>query len=293
MSDKTSNSETTGPRGGPEVDTALFSRVQQLINSVRLIQDGRVTVDTGGIASDVHVARKEFEMGHIDQALAAVNRLANSFDQKVGQWENAARRKELHKQKLSMQQLRKMHAEHSGVRTRVQLVKAQLRRLRVGLDHLDKLRESRPVASEEPASERPAVQEQSGDTTEPSVSETVQDQAQLPPGFLEALQAARDPQGRPDVVKQYFEVEAELTVEVRREDGRNRAYFAPFVLPPMNRFYFLLETAQIILALHLKTAKVLHVHYPETDKSEPMPLKEFVKHVRKGVWLLRPKSGDD
>jgi hypothetical protein len=293
MSEKTSDSEATGPRGGPEVDTALFSRVQQLINSVRLIQDGRITVDTGGIASDVHVARKEFEMGHIDQAFAGVNRLSNSFDQKVGQWENAARRKELHKQNLSMQELRKMHAEHSGVRTRVQLVKAQLRRLRVGLDHLDKLRTSQPVASEEPASDSP-VQEQSGDTTEPSVSETVQDQPPLPPGFLEALEAAPDPQGKSDVVKQYFEIEAKLTVEVKKgEDGRNLAHFTPFVLPPMNRFYFLLDTARIILALHLKTAKVIHVHYPETDKSEPMPLKEFVRHVRKGVWLLRPKSGDD
>ncbi len=295
MSEETPDNETTGPRSGPDVDIALFSRVQQLINSVRLIQDGRITVDTGGIASDVHIARKEFEMGHIDQAFAAVNRLSNSFDLKVGQWENAARRKELHKQNLSMQQLRKMHAEHSQVRTRVQLVRAQLRRLRTGLDHLDKLKASQRVVSEEPASEGPIVQEQPAETIEPSVPHTDQDQVQLPAGFLEALEAARDPQGKSDVVRRYFEVEAELEVNIKKEEGRSRAYFAPFAFPPMNRFYFLLDTAQITLTLtrDLKTAKVIQVHFPETDKSEPMPLKDFVKHVRKGVWLLRAKAGDD
>lgn len=301
MSETTSNSEKTIPGGGPEVDIALFSRVQQLINSVRLIQNGRITVDTVGIASDVHVAKKEFEMGHFDRSFAAVNRLANSFDQKVGQWESAARRKELHKQKLSMEQLRKMHAEHSGVRTRVQLVKAQLRRLRVGLDHLEKqqesqLRTSEGSAPEESQSEEPAVQEPSAETAEPSKpsdQETARDQPQLPAGFLEAFQASREPRRRSEVVKQYFGLEAELSVKVKRKEGRNLAYFAPFELPPMNRFYFLAETAQIILARDLKTAKVMRVHYPESGESEMMPLKDFVKQVRKGVWLLRPKPADE
>jgi len=291
MSEKTPNSETTSHGGGPEVNISVFSRVRQLINSVRLTQDGRITVDTADIALDVHTARKEFEMGHIDQAFAGVKRLSNSFDQKVDQWEKVARRKEVFKQKLSLAQIKKMHAEHSGVRTRVQLAKAQLRRLRVGLDHLDKLRESQLVASERPALEGPAVQRQPAEATEPSVPETAQDQPQLPSGFLEAFEAARDRQGKSVVVRRYFEIEAELGVELKNEEGRNFAYFAPFAFPPMNRFYYLLHTAQVVLTLtrDLKTAKVIQVYYPETGGEEPMPLKDLVKHVQKGVWLLRPR----
>ena len=55
----------------------------------------------------------------------------------------------------------------------------------------------------------------------------------------------------------------------------------------MNRFYFLLDTAQIIRTRRAKIVDVVHVHYPDTGKSERMPLKDFVRHVRNGVWLLR------
>jgi len=133
--------------GGPEVDIGLFSLAQQLIQRVRFTQDERVVVETGDIASDVHTARKEFEMGHIHQSLQAVARCCAGFDQMVAQWESRARRKEAQKQKLSMQQIRKMHAEHSGVRTRAELARTHLRRLRVGLDQLEKLSHSRPAAA--------------------------------------------------------------------------------------------------------------------------------------------------
>ena len=169
MTERISESEATRPRGGLQVDAALFSRVQQLIHSVRLTQDERVVVETGDLAADVHVARKEFEMGHLDQAFRAVNRLSAACDQKIAQWEQRARKKELEKQKLSMLQIRKMQAEHAGVRTRIQLVKAQLRRLRSGLDQLDNLAPSQAVASTEPA-----VQEQPARAVEPRVPEGAQ-----------------------------------------------------------------------------------------------------------------------
>lgn len=276
--------ETTARAGGP-VDAALFSRVEQLIQSVRFTQDERIAVETGDVASDVHVARKELEMGHLDQAFRTVNRVSTSFDQKVAQWENLARKKEQHKQNLSMLQIRKMHAEHTGVRTRVQLVRAQLRRLRTGLDQLDKLTASQAVAAE-----KPKVQERAAESIEVGSPQTIRGPRQLPLGFLEAFVAARDSQGRSEVVQQYFEVEAKLEVEIRREEGQDRVFFAPFVLPPMNRFYFLLATAQIIRTRRAKIVDVIHVHYPDTGKGEPMSLKDFVEHVRKGVWLLRPKS---
>ena len=78
MSQNLPGSDETGSRGGQPVDAALFSRVEQLINSVRLIQDERVVVETRDVASEVHSARKEFEMGHLEQALRGANRISSA-----------------------------------------------------------------------------------------------------------------------------------------------------------------------------------------------------------------------
>lgn len=160
MSEKLQPSEETGPRGGPQVDVALFSRVEQLLQSVRLTQEERIVVDTRDVASDVHSARKEYEMGHLDEALRAVSRVSAAFEQRVSQWEQRARKKESDKLKLSIAQIRKMHAEHTGVRTRVQLVKAQLRRLRGGLDQL--VTQNAPASFKGPPAAEPPAR-----TTEP------------------------------------------------------------------------------------------------------------------------------
>jgi hypothetical protein len=285
MSEQVPLGEETSARAGAPVDAALFSRVEQLIQSVRLTQDERIAVETGGAASEVHTARKEFEMGHLDQSLRAVNRVSASFDQMVSQWENLARRREQQKQNMSMLQIRKMLAEHTGVRTRVQLVRAQIRRLRGGLDQWEKMAGSPGVKAER---ESPEIQERAAESIRVSAPPTIQGPLQLPPGFLESFQAARDPQGRTEVVRQYFEVAAKLEVDIRKEGGQDRVCFAPFSVPPMNRFYFLLDTAQIIRTRRAKIVDVVHVHYPDTGKNERMPLKDFVKHVRNGVWLLRP-----
>jgi hypothetical protein len=148
MADAPAQGEEAIRRGGPEIDVGLFSRVQQLIQSVRLTQDERIVVQTGDVASDVHTARKEFELGHGEQALRAVTRFSSSFDQKVAQWESRARQKESQKLKMSMLQIRKMQAEHSAVRTRVELARAQVRRLRVGLDQLENAPRSQPAPAE-------------------------------------------------------------------------------------------------------------------------------------------------
>lgn len=137
MSNQNAGSGGAGFRGGPEVDIGLFSRVQQLIHGVRLTQDERIAVQTSDVASEVHVARKEFEMGHVEQALRAIVRVSAGVDQKVAQWESRARQKESQKRNLSMLQIRKMNSEHAQVRARVELLRGQLRRLRVGLDQLN------------------------------------------------------------------------------------------------------------------------------------------------------------
>jgi hypothetical protein len=308
MTDTNSPAEESALRGGPEVDIGLFSRVQQLISSVRLTQDERVAVTTGDLAADVHIARKEFEMEHFEEAFRAVNRISSGFDQKVAQWESRARQKESQKQKLSMLDIRKMTAEHAGVRSRVELVRAQVRRLRVGLDQIVNSADSpaiSPASAEsgpEPADPsggdrlKPALQT-AGAATEPAPDETSlacvpppeTAPSLLPRACREAFQAAGDQVVQESVVRQYFDVEAELSVEIKSVQGRNRVSFQPFPLPPLDRLYFVRETGQLILLQSL-TAKTLNGHDALTGNQIQWAVKDFVQHVRSGVWLLRPKS---
>jgi len=293
MSRQNPTSADSAARANAPVDTALFSQVEQLIQRVRLTQDERVAVETAGVASEVHVARKEFEMSHLDQAARIILRVTNSFDQCVTQWENQARRKEQQKQGMSMLQIRKMQAENTGVRTRVQLVKAQLRKLRIGLDQMEKMAWSQPAeppSAAAPDAAAPAVEAPPAEPVAASSSSAAPRPSQLPAGFLEAYQAACDPRERTEVVRQYFEVEAELTVEIRRDGDQDRACFAPFATPPLNRFYFLAGTAQIIRTRRARIVDAVHVHYPDTGRNERLALKDFVRHVHRGVWLLRPRA---
>ncbi len=193
------------------------------------------------------------------------------------------RQKESQKQKLSMLDIRKMTAEHAGVRSRVELVRAQLRRLRVGLDQIVNSAD-KPAVSPASAETEPSA----GETCPPSVPPSVAAPHPLPADCRQALQAAGDREAKEAVVRQYFEVEAELSAEIRTIQGRKRVSFQPFPLPPLDRLYFLRETAQIILAQGL-TAKALSGRDPQTGDEILLPIKDFVRHVRKGVWLLQPK----
>jgi hypothetical protein len=111
----------------------------------------------------------------------------------------------------------------------------------------------------------------------------------LPRACREAFQAAGDQVVQESVVRQYFDVEAELSVEIKSVQGRNRVSFQPFPLPPLDRLYFVRETGQLILLQSL-TAKTLNGHDALTGNQIQWAVKDFVQHVRSGVWLLRPKS---
>jgi hypothetical protein len=56
------------------------------------------------------------------------------------------------------------------------------------------------------------------------------------------------------------------------------------------RFHFLLDAARIIRIDGV--GKVLDIYDPEQDQRQAMPLKDFVRHVQGGAWLLRPKSDE-
>jgi hypothetical protein len=107
----------------------------------------------------------------------------------------------------------------------------------------------------------------------------------LPAGFLAAFKAA-DNADRPEIVKEFFEIEAILKVTVSR--GATAGYDIKFdPLPPLNRLYFLTNTAQVICLQQL--GAVVVTQDLETGKQNEMKLSEFVRRVQHGAWLLKPR----
>ena len=106
----------------------------------------------------------------------------------------------------------------------------------------------------------------------------------LPAGFLAAFQAA-PLADRPQIVNQFFEIEAVLKVTVTK--SATVGYDIKFVpLPPLTRLYFLTATAQVI-CLH-QLGNTVRMEDMETGLNAELRLVEFVKQVQSGAWLLKP-----
>jgi hypothetical protein len=95
---------------------------------------------------------------------------------------------------------------------------------------------------------------------------------------------------RQAVVKEWFDIESVLKVHVSRgAKGGYEIRFDP--MPPLNRLYFLITTAQVIRLQQL--SDVVLIQDLETCEVREMKLAEFVKRVQGGAWLLKPRSGAD
>ena len=156
-----------------------------------------------------------------------------------------------------------MKSEQTAVRTRIRTAEVQFRRLHQGLDQ-DFTNLQRPSA--------PA-------TSEMSIA--------LPSGFLGPFKVATIAD-RPEIVKKHFDIETTLKVNVSR--GTKAGYDIKFdPMPPLNRFYFLTTTAQLICLQQL--SNLVLIQDLETGQNSEMKLIEFVKQVQSGAWLLKPRSG--
>ena len=208
-------------------------------------------------------------MGDIEQANQDVGRLYSTFGQKTNQWESQARSLEQqmkmqaarNPRSISIDKMNQMKAEQTAVRTRIRTAEVQFRRLHQGLEQAFTILQSQPLPA----------------TSEVPIA--------LPSGFLAPFKAAGIAE-RPAIVKKHFDIDAVVRVSVVR--GANTGYEIRFdPMPPINRLYFLLKAAQLIRLQQLGDEVLMQDM--ETGRKSETKLVEFVKQVRNGAWLLKPR----
>ena len=266
--------ETEAP-SGMEINLGDFTRTQGLMKSLRLMLEGQVIVPLEDVASGLSDAGRKFKMGEIEQANQDVTRMYAAFGQRTNQWENQARNLEQqmkmqaakNPKSISIDKMNRMKSEQTAVKTRIRTAEVQFRRLHQGLDQA-------------------FTNLQSAAKPEQADSEMAAD---LPAGFVARLQAASLAE-RPEIVRQYFDVEAELSVQVSR--GAAGGYEIKFDPPPaLARLYFLARTGQVIRLQAL--GNVVVIQNVETGEELEMKLVEFVKQVQGGAWVLKVRGGED
>ena len=258
------------PSVSTEINLGDFTRTQGLMKSLRLLLNNQPVVQVEDIASGVSDAGRKFKLGELEQANQDLARLYAAFGQRTNQWENQARNLEQqmkmqaakNPKSISIDAMNRMKAEQTAVRTRIRTAEVLFRRLQQGLDLAFTNSQRRPAAI----------------NTEPPVD--------LPPKFLVAFENASTSQ-RSEIVKTFFEIESKLTVYVTK--NMTSGYDIRFdPVPPLNRLYFLAQTAQVIRLEKLSDPVVLQDVKGATQID--MKLVEFVKHVQSGVWLLKPTT---
>jgi hypothetical protein len=258
--------EATQLPSGTEINLGDFTRTQGLMKSLRLMLDNQIVIQVEEIASGVSEAGRKFNMGDIEQANLDVTRLYSAFGQKTNQWESQARSLEQqmkmqaakNPKSISIDKMNRMKSEQTAVRTRIRTAEVQFRRLHQGLDQAFTNLQRQPVLA---TSGIPIA---------------------LPPGFLARFNVAVAAE-RPAIVKEFFNIDAILKVNVSR--GTEAGYDIRLdPLPPLDRLYFFCKTAQVIRLQQLGSA--VQMEDLETGQQEEMKLVEFVKQVQSGVWLL-------
>lgn len=255
--------------GALEINLGDFTRTQGLMKSLRLLLNNHVVVPVEEIASGVGEAGRKFKMGDIEEANQDVTRLYSAFGQKVNQWENQARNLEQqmrmeaakNPKSISIDKMNRMKSEQVAVRTRIRTAEVQFRRLHQGLDQAFTNFQRQPAKA---AAETPG----------------------LPSGFLLRFRAAMTAV-RHEIVKEFFDIETALKVDVSR--GAKGGYDIKFdPMPPLDRLYFLSKTAQVIRLEQL--TNIVVIEDVEIGEKSEMKLVEFVKQVQSGAWLLKHRS---
>jgi hypothetical protein len=260
-------SAATESASGMEINLGDFTRTQVLMKSLRLLLNNQVVVSVDEIGSGISDAGRKFKMGDIEEANQDVARLYSAFGQKTSQWDSQARSLEQqmkmqaakNPKSISIDAMNRMKTEQTSVRTRIRTAEVQFRRLHQGLDQAYTNLQRQPVAAA--AVSQPA----------------------LPVDFLPRFKAAAIAD-RPEIVKEFFDIETVLQVHVTR--GAQAGYDIKFEpLPPLDRLYFLTKTAQVLRLEQL--SHVVVIQDVETGNSSEMKLVDFVKLVQSGVGLLK------
>jgi hypothetical protein len=255
---------------GLQINLGDFTRTQGLMKSLRLTLDNQIVVQVEELASGLNDAGRKFKMGDIEQANLDVARLYAAFGQRTGQWENQARSLEQqmkaqaakNPKSISIDKMNRMKSEQTAVRTRIRTAEVQFRRLHQGLDlAFTNLQRQPGLQTPEPAGSPPA-------------------------DFLAALKVAT-PADRPQVVKDFFDIESVLAARVSRSaKGGYDIQFDP--KPPLDRLYYFTATGKVVCLKQLDN--LVSMQDLETGQATAIKLVEFVKQVQSGAWLLKTRT---
>lgn len=288
----TGQSETPADAETPvnvmQVDEGAFMNLTSAIQSIHL--KVWVSVETTGTLrmesiplnderALVHAGGRLFSMGAAEEATKQIRQAQAGFQRKKAEWERRVRQSEDDSaRRRAMRELQQKKANHSPINTRISPAENQFRRLVEALDVHVSLEKRREMA----------LRQESAKSSSPAPAG--RQAPALPTGFLAAFNEA-EASRRAAIVKKYFDVEAELTVEVGATKSKKKTVtFKPPL--PKNRIYYLVDVAQIIRIRRVKIVKDVHYHSFKTEQNETMPLESVIESVQAGgVWLLTPKTG--
>lgn len=226
----------------------------------------------------VHAAGRLFSQGAAEEATKQIKQAQTGFDRKKADWERRVRQSEDDSsRRRAMRELQQKKSYHNPINARISPAENQFRRLVEALDVHVTLEKRREIA----------LRQESLRSASPVSAEP--EQLALPAGFWEAFSAA-EADRREAIVKQFFDVEAELTVEVATTGSNEKTVsFGPSL--PKNRLYYLVDAAQVIRLRRVKITTDVFYHNFVTQQNEKMPLPSVIESVQAGgVWLLQSKS---
>jgi hypothetical protein len=270
-----------------KVEEGAFINLTSAIQSIHL--NVWVTIESSGtlrqesisLADEralVHAAGRLFSKGAAEEATKQIRQAQSGFNRNKAEWESRVRRSEDDStRRRAMRELQQKRGNHNPISTRIPPAENQFRRLIEALDIHVSLERKRELA----------IRQASLKAASPVPTE--QEQSALPTGFLEAFSGAGASR-QEAIVKRFFDVEAELTVELASTKPKQKtATFGPRL--PKNRLYYLVDTAQVIRLRRVKITNDVYYHNYVTQQDEIMSLKSFIESVQAGgVWLLQPKS---
>ena len=122
---------------GSEPIFSVFMQTQVNLQSVRMTIKGRVLHQVSDLVSAIEVARREFRhIGDPHKAMQDTKRIQAVYDQRVQDWNRTASGLERDKRGMSGQELQKMKAEHTRVRSSLNVLNRYFTKLEVELSQI-------------------------------------------------------------------------------------------------------------------------------------------------------------
>ncbi len=270
-----------------QVDEGAFMNLTSAVQSIHLhiwvtVQStGTLRMESLSLNDEralVHGAGRLFFRGDAEEATKQIRQAQAGFNRKKSEWERRVRQSEDDSaNRRAMRELQQKKGKHNPISTRIAPAENQFRRLVEALDIHVTLERKREIELRE------AANQSASNTSEHA------DLCTLPVDFLDAFRDATDDQ-RQAVVKQFFDLEAEVTVDLTTtEQQQVSVKFDPPL--PKHRLYYLVDEARLFRLRRVKITNNVFYNDCLTGQNDTLPLQTMIESVQAGgVWLLRPKS---